>query len=70
MCPPTQIGRFYVFHSCAADFNYDGRADTGDFFGYLHAFFSGWPGADFNRSGDTTSTDFFEFLAAFFEGCP
>ncbi|MGE3109270.1 MAG: integrin alpha [Phycisphaerales bacterium] len=69
-CPPTQIGRFYVFHSCAADFNYDGLWNSQDFFDFLHAFFQGWPGGDFDRSGSITSADFFAFLDAFFRGCP
>ncbi len=68
-CPPSQIGRIYLFHSCAADFNYDGVHNSQDFFDFLSAFFQSWPGGDFNRDSFFNSQDFFDFLEAFFQGC-
>ena len=55
-------------NDCAADFNGDGTANSGDFFDFLIGFFAG--NADFNNDGTTTSQDFFDFLSAFFNGCP
>ncbi len=69
MCPFSQLGRIYLFHSCAADFNYDGIHNSQDFFDFLSAFFQSWPGGDFNRDALFNSQDFFDFLEAFFQGC-
>jgi len=68
-CPPDQPGRFYIFPSCAGDYNYDGFLNSQDFFDFIAAFFAGLPGGDFNRNGSRDSQDFFDFLTAFFAGC-
>ncbi|MBC7773565.1 MAG: hypothetical protein H7210_13805 [Pyrinomonadaceae bacterium] len=54
---------------CAADYNYDGSANTQDFFDFLGTFFANAATADFNHDERVTSQDFFDFLAAFFAGC-
>jgi hypothetical protein len=54
---------------CRANWNADGRLDSGDVFSFLEDFFRTPPDADFNADGETTSADFFEFLAAWFKGC-
>jgi hypothetical protein len=63
-------GRAYLFLSCPADMNADGRITSQDFFDFLNAFFAADPRADFTRDGTINSQDFFEYLNAFFEGCP
>jgi len=74
VCPPTTYGAIYIFHSCAADYNYDGTRsvqDIWDFLSHWLAFGPGQPpGADFNRDGVTDVPDIFAFLNAWFAGCP
>ncbi len=74
VCPPTTYGAIYIFHSCAADYNYDGTRsvqDIWDFLSHWLAFGPGQPpGADFNRDGVTNVPDLFAFLNAWFAGCP
>ncbi|MGE3107244.1 MAG: hypothetical protein AB7G11_01310 [Phycisphaerales bacterium] len=62
----------YIFHSCAADFNYDGVLNSQDFYDFLVAFFGG-PisyNPDFNRDGAVNTQDFFDYFTAFLGGCP
>ncbi len=68
--PATGEGRAYLFYSCPADMNADGRITSQDFFDFVNAFFAAEPRADFSRDGTINSQDFFDYLAAFFAGCP
>ncbi len=65
---PARV-RVVIRVDCPADFNADGLVNSGDYFDFLTAFFSGSPAADFNGDGATNSQDFFDFVAAFFSPC-
>ncbi|MGE3109618.1 MAG: FG-GAP-like repeat-containing protein [Phycisphaerales bacterium] len=68
-CTSEPRGVTYIFNSCPVDLNYNGRADSADFFAFLTDLFGDGPHADFNGDGRVNSQDFFDFLARFFMGC-
>ncbi len=52
-----------------ADFNYNGRVTSADFFMFIAAWVEDRPAGDFNHDGKLNSQDVFDFLTAFFTGC-
>ncbi|MBC7771139.1 MAG: hypothetical protein H7210_01460 [Pyrinomonadaceae bacterium] len=52
---------------CLSDLNFDGVADTIDFFMFITRFLDG--NADFNQDGVTSSDDFFVYMRDYLSGC-
>ncbi len=56
--------------NCPADLDFDGDADTDDFFLFLDLFSAGDPCADLDQNGIVDADDFFAYLDLFAQGCP